>query len=75
MYIKIRAKTEAKTDSLEKISSDTFAVSVKAPAKQNLANKRIIELVAEHYSLPKNKIRIINGHHSPSKILSVNLGD
>ena len=73
MYIKIRAKTDAKKDLLRKIKIDHFEVSVKEKPLRNMANKKIIEMVANHFNIPIGKIRIINGHHSPSKILSVDL--
>ncbi len=73
MYVKIRALAGAKKELLEKISTDHFKISVREKAKQNMANVRIRELVANHFSLPIGKIRIISGHHSPSKIVSVDL--
>lgn len=56
-------------------TKDHFEVSVRELAERNLANRRIIELVARRFKLPVGKVRIISGHHSPSKILSVDVGD
>lgn len=56
-------------------TKDHFEVSVRELAERNLANRRIIELVARHFKLPVGKVRIISGHHSPSKILNVGVGD
>ena len=71
MYIRVRVTADAKRDTLEAISVDSFLVSVKDPAEQNLANKRVLELVANHYGIEPKQIRIISGHHSPGKILSI----
>ena len=71
MYVKVRVTADAKKELFKKVSDNSFAVSVREEAKQNLANRRIITLVAEHFGVPTNKVRIISGHHSPSKILSV----
>ena len=71
MYIRVRVQAEAKRDSLEKTGEDSFVVSVKMPAEQNLANKRVLELIAEHFSITPKQIRIISGHHAPGKILSI----
>ena len=73
MYIHAKVNTGAKKESFVEKSKDHFVVSVREPAERNLANKRIIELIAEHFNLSVGKIRIINGHHSPSKILSIDL--
>ena len=71
MYIKVRVITKAKEDKLEEISPDTFRVWTKMPAEQNLANETVLNLVKKGFPEYNNDIRIISGHHSPSKILSV----
>lgn len=69
MYIHIRIKTKQKIESITKLSDTKFEVSVKEEAKQNRANTRMIELVKEYFKT--NKVKIVSGHHSPSKLLSV----
>ena len=69
MYIKIKVKAGMTKESVEKISEDHFDISVKEPAKRNLANKRILEIMGKLY--PNRLVRIINGHNSPSKLLSI----
>lgn len=69
MYIHIRIKTKQKEESITQISETKFEVSVKEEAKQNRANTRMIELVREYFKT--NKVKIVSGHHSPSKLLSV----
>lgn len=71
MYLKIRAVPGAKKDLIEVLSTDTWKVSVRAPAERNLANQRIIELVAGKLGLPSKQIRLVSGHQSPNKILSL----
>jgi len=71
MYVKARVFPDSKKESVEQISKDHFKISVCEPAKQNLANRRVTELVATHYKVSVKSVRIINGHRSPSKILSV----
>jgi len=84
MYIKVKVKAGQKKEEFEpknnpashKASTgygDTFLVSVKEKAERNMANKRILELVARHFKLPVGKVRIINGHTSPSKLLSIDI--
>jgi uncharacterized protein YggU (UPF0235/DUF167 family) len=46
---------------------------VREKAKQNMANKRILEIVAREYKINPAQVRIISGHHSPSKLLSVDV--
>lgn len=71
MYIKVRVAASARKESLKKTSEDFFSVSVKEPAEQNRANARVLELVAAYFGVSPKQIRIISGHHSPGKILSI----
>lgn len=71
MYIKIRVLAGQKHEKIEKISNDIFHVLVKEPAERNLANKRIKALLADFYSIPESSVRIVSGHHKPSKIFDI----
>jgi uncharacterized protein YggU (UPF0235/DUF167 family) len=71
MYVKVRVIAGAKKEKFEKVSDIHFEISVKEKAEQNLANRRVMELIASHFKLPAKSVRIISGHHSPSKILSI----
>lgn len=62
---------EARLEKVEKIKENHFAVSVKVPAKRNLANARVMELMAEEFKIARRKVRLVSGHHSPSKIISI----
>ena len=69
MYLKIKVVPDSKQEKLEKLSDDSWRVWVKVPAENNAANSRILELVREEY--PNQSVRIVSGHHSPSKIVSI----
>jgi uncharacterized protein YggU (UPF0235/DUF167 family) len=73
MYIHVKVTAGRKEEKIEKKSDTQFVVSVREKAERNMANKRIIEIFQEIYNT--GKVRIINGHHSTSKLLSVDIGD
>ena len=60
-------------ESLKEKSKDHFEISVKEKAENNQANKRVLEILAEYFKIPQNKVRIVNGHRSPSKLLIVEI--
>ncbi|MBI1999312.1 MAG: DUF167 domain-containing protein [Parcubacteria group bacterium] len=74
MYIHVTVTAGAKTEAFKQTGERRYAISVREPAKQNLANKRVIEVVARHFRTPLGKVRIISGHHHPKKLLSVDIG-
>jgi uncharacterized protein YggU (UPF0235/DUF167 family) len=69
MYIHVRIKTKQKIESVIQISETKFEVCVKEEAKQNKANTRMMELIKEYCNV--THVKIVSGHHSPSKLLSV----
>ena len=71
MYIKVRVKTDAKKEKIAKKSEDHFDIDVRESAERNLANKRVLELVRDYFKVYNGKVRIVSGHHSPSKIISL----
>ena len=73
MYIKVKVSPSAKKETFEQISGEQFKISVKEPAKMNMANRRVIELIARHFGILYGKVRIISGHRSPNKVLSVDM--
>lgn len=73
MYVKVHATPGAKKEKVEKESETVFDISVKEPAKRNLANERIRELLCAEFGLKKEKVRMLSGHRSPSKMFSVDL--
>ncbi len=72
MYVKVRVMAGVKKEAIERVSKDAFKLSVREPAERNMANTRVRELIAREFSISVAKVKIISGHHSPSKILSVN---
>lgn len=71
MYIKIRVIPEIKKEYTKKIKEDTYEIAVKEKREGNRANKRMIELLARKLKIFPTKIRIISGHHSQNKIVSI----
>jgi uncharacterized protein YggU (UPF0235/DUF167 family) len=73
MYVKVRVIADAKKEIVVKESTDHYRISVREKAEHNMANSRVREIVADEFRVPVQKIRIVSGHHSPSKILSVDV--
>ncbi len=72
MYIKVNVFPKSKKESVKKIREARFEVRVKEKAERNLANLRMLELLAEYFEINKKDISIINGHHHPIKLLKIN---
>ena len=71
MYIKVKVKASAKHEEILKKKEDHFEISVKEKAERNMANTRVREIIADEYGVLVKAVRIISGHTSPTKILSI----
>lgn len=71
MYIKVKVKTGSKKEAVKKLSKDRFEISVREKAQRNEANLRVREIIARELGLSLGKVKILTGHHSPSKIFTV----
>ena len=71
MYIRIQVQAGAKKETVTQVSDTEFRITVREKAKMNAANKRIIEIAKVQIFPESSRVRIISGHHSPIKLLSV----
>jgi len=71
MKIFVKAKPSAKNESVEKIGSYNFVVSVKEPAKDGRANKAIIKALAEYFDVSPFSIRFVSGFSSKQKTFEI----
>ena len=62
MLIKVKAFPNSKEDKVVKKNEDSFDVFVEAEAERNMANKRIIELLAGYFNLPQAKVKMITSN-------------
>ncbi|HTK33622.1 MAG TPA: DUF167 domain-containing protein [Candidatus Paceibacterota bacterium] len=69
MHIKVRVITGAPKEVIQKIEDDHIEMYLRQPPERGLANKRILEIMTAMY--PDRAIKIVNGHHSPSKLIEV----
>ncbi len=69
MYLKLKVIAGAKKEIVEKTSENSWHVWVREEAEMNRANTRVLEIIREAY--PNTSVRLISGHHSPSKIVAI----
>jgi len=70
-YVRVQVTPSAKKESIIQTDEKTYSISVQEPAKQNLANMRVRELLARELGLPLMKVRMVSGHRSPRKIFDI----
>lgn len=71
MKIFIKVKASSRQESVEKTGENEYMVRVNAPAKEGKANEGVIELLSEHFDVPKSRITILKGHAGKNKVISI----
>jgi uncharacterized protein (TIGR00251 family) len=71
MYVRVIVYPDVKKESIKNVGENRFEIKVKEPAERNLANRKIIDLLANEYVVNPKSVRIVSGHHSSRKIFSV----
>lgn len=73
MKISVKAKTNAREDSVEETAENEFLVKTTELPLNGRANLAIIELLAKYFATAKSNIQIVSGFSSKYKILDVNM--
>ena len=67
MHVKAKVNAGAQSESVRQLSDGSYQVRTRAPATRGKANRRVLELLADHLGLHPSEIEIVAGHTSPIK--------
>ncbi|MDP3741230.1 MAG: DUF167 domain-containing protein [bacterium] len=73
MKIFVTVKTGTKEKKVEKISDNTFKVSVREKPIDGRANAEIVEVLAAHFGISKSSVRIVSGATSKKKLIEIDI--
>jgi uncharacterized protein len=71
MKIFITAKPNAKEVKVEKIDDTHFAVAVKEPPRQGMANMAIAKALADYLGVVPSRVRLLSGFSSRQKVFEI----
>jgi uncharacterized protein YggU (UPF0235/DUF167 family) len=72
MYIHLKVQAGAKEETFVQLNETHFSATVREKAERNAANTRVIALIKERFP-DAGRVTIVSGHHSPSKLFSVEM--
>ena len=61
----------AKEGRVTKVGEADYEVRVNAVAADGRANKRLVEILSDHFKVPKSRIVVVRGARSRDKILEI----
>lgn len=71
MKIYVNVKPGAKKVEVRKFEGNYFEISIKEPPIQGKANIGVINALSEYFKIPKNRIILLKGFSSRTKVLEV----
>ena len=71
MLIRVYVTPNAREARVVKVSEDYFEVRVDERAVGGRANKRLLEILAEHFKVQKSRISILKGTKTRNKLVQV----
>ena len=71
MKIFVKAKPNAKEESIKKIDGINFVVAVKEPPAKGKANAAIAKVLAAYFDVAPSAVNLISGFSSKQKIFEI----
>ena len=71
MIVNMKVVPNSKKPGVEKMGENDFKVKVDAKAEGGKANRRLVEIIAEFFNVPKSSVRIVKGFKSRKKIIEI----
>ncbi len=75
MLIRAYVTPNAREPRVVRVSEDYFEVRIDERAEGGRANKRLLEILAQHFEVPKSRITILKGTKTRTKTIQVILED
>jgi uncharacterized protein len=71
MLIQVHVTANARGPRVTRVDDADFEVRVDEKAVGGRANKRLVEILADHFGVPKSRISIVRGAKSRDKVVEV----
>ena len=71
MKVNVLVKPNSRKESVTQNDDGSLSVRVNAPPTDGKANKRVIELLAEHFNVPKSSVELLHGSSGKKKIFEI----
>lgn len=71
MKVWVTVKANAKHEKIEQLDQRNLRVSVKEPPREGKANKAVIRLLSQYFSVPQNSVQIISGVTAKRKLIEI----
>lgn len=71
MKITVSVKPNSRIEKVEQTPDGHYLVKVNAPPTEGKANERVVELLSEHFGVPKSRIELTSGAKFKKKVFKI----
>ncbi|MFA6432302.1 MAG: DUF167 domain-containing protein [Candidatus Paceibacterota bacterium] len=71
--ITVRVSAGSRSESVERLAADIYKVHVRTVPEKGKANKRVLELIAEHFGVAKSRLEIVRGGVGREKKIRIDM--
>jgi len=71
MFVKVKAYPCSKENKVIKKAEDSLEVRIREKPQEGRANEALLEIVADYFGVPREKIRLIKGRKQRNKIIEI----
>jgi uncharacterized protein len=71
MLVRVHVTPNSREARVTEVGDATFDVKVDEKAMGGRANKRLVEIMSEHFRVPKSRVTIVKGARSRDKVVEV----
>ncbi len=73
MLVSVRVKPNSKQPRIETAAGGSLKVYLKSPPVEGKANDELVVRLADHYHVPKSRVRIRSGLSSRTKLVEIDV--
>ncbi len=70
--LKVKVVPGSSRDEIVGWLGDALKIKVTTPPEKGKANERVIAILADRLGVGKDDIKVVSGHSSPSKVVTIN---
>lgn len=71
MLIKVKVFANCGKENIKQKSPNSFEITVKEKPVLGMANKRVLEIIANYFQIPVSKAHFVRGATQPNKIIEI----
>lgn len=75
MFIKVKVFVNSKKQEIIEKENSGFEIKVKEKAENNLANERVVKILANYFKISENSVKLVKGRKQRSKIFRIDIDE